>query len=506
MIEPRRRQRWKPQLLVMLVLFIGAAVAGVLLLPGDAERVAMLERDGSNERALKLLEQRFAAGDRSQRTLYQLEQLYAHFGQLPKARTMLERLAAARPGDLVLQRRLVTFYRETQDTEAYLSSLSRLLTRRYSEPVCRELVSGLRLIGHFARERDAIERCRHKGYRRIEDIVRLAELEAANGNLRQATTLLRKVDEVGHLEGDRERLTLLALLSEGGEPREIVERVLHWIAPASGGHVDDRFALLALDLLGRRQAFTPAMEIARKAGKPGDAISLGVAHLLLDQDQTNAARAYLRGWLEQADHGDRALAEKAIRLALDAEDPSLAFEMATRTGLSRFHQPQLVALAEALAATGKRAEFDTVRLEIASETITAHPLLGAMIEFNRGATSSSRELLDTVSADALGRWRLALWARLMRDSGEAQAADTKLRSLGVVTASLPDDKPRILQRRTRRISLRLAGGAKRSHAVKLTQGKRGKAANVKNSAYRSGGAASRPAPVARPLAAVEKRG
>ena len=106
---------FKPHLVVMLVIFAGAAASGLFLLPGDAERVAMLERDGDNIRALELLEKRFTSGDRSQRTLYQLEQLYQHFGKLDKAKLALESLAERRPRDLALQRRLVQFYRDTQD-------------------------------------------------------------------------------------------------------------------------------------------------------------------------------------------------------------------------------------------------------------------------------------------------------------------------------------------------------------------------------------------------------
>lgn len=530
MIDRRSRRLLKPHLIVMLILFAGAAIAGVLLLPGDAERIAMLERDGSNERALKLLEQSFAAGDRSQRTLYQLEHLYAHFGDLAKSRAMLELLVAARPRDLELQRRAVRFYRDTHDTEAYLAGLSRLLTRRYSEAVCRELIAQLRLVGQFAREREAIERCRLKGYRRIDDIVRLAELEAANGDTRQAVTILRKVDDVGRLDSEHSRLTLLSLLADGGEPGEIVERVLQWVSPAAGGPPDARFALVALDLLARQRAHDAAMEVARKAGRPGDAVSLAVAGLLLDQNQAAAARAYLRGWRERADPADIALAERAIRFSLDAEDTALALELAERAGLDRLGQPSLVALAEALAASGRRPEFETVRREIASDTIAAHPLLAAMGEFDRGATASGRDILDRVATDALEPWRLALWARLMRDSGEAAAADQRLRSLGVVTAALPDEPPRVLRRRTRRVSIlapvadrtrprhkialarvaqmkRVAQITRAAQITRLAQGKRLKhAASIKHSQNRPGGAIARPAPVARPFGANDKRG
>lgn len=456
----------KPQLLVMLVLFAGAAAAGALLLPGDAERVAMLERDGSYERALRLLEQRYAAGDRSQRTLYKLEHLHAHFGNLPKARAVLEQLAAARPNDLVLQRRLVKFYRDTQDTDAYLSSLSRLASRRYSEPICRELVAGLRLIGQYAREREAIERCRLKGYRNIDDIVRLAELEAASGDTRQASLLLRKVDDIGRLKGDVARMTLAALLVESGQQREARERAAVWIGSGSTPGYDERFGTALVAMLAGRRAYDTAIDIASKASRPGDGMSLQIARLLLNQQQTNAARAHLREWFEHANSGDTRTMRHAIEIALDAEDAGLAFTLAERTGFARLRQTDLAAVAEALAAAGRREEFAILRTEVAAETIAAHPLLAAVVEFERGETQRGRELLDSVSADALDEWRLALWARLMRDNGEGEAADAKLRSFGVATASLPTLEGQRTRRTTRQI---LSRRMKLDVAVKIGQ-------------------------------------
>ncbi len=506
----------RPQLLVMMALFLGAAVAGVLLLPGDAERVAMLERDGSNERALQILEARHAGGDRSQRTLYQLEKLHAHFGNLPRAREMLEQLAAARPRDHVLQRRLVDFYRSTQDSEAYLSALSRFVSRRYSEAACRELISGLRLIGHFAREREAIERCRLKGYRRVDDIVRLAELEAASGNTRQAANLLRKVDDLERLTGDRERLTLAQLLVASGERADAVRRGVRWVKAADA----QPFAASLLAALTRRGGSDVALDIARQAGRLGDGVSLSVAEIMLERDQTSAAQAYLRGWLQHAALVDRDLTERFIAVALDAEDPDLALTAARSYGIERISEPQLVAMAEALGALGKRDAFESVKTVLSANAIVAHPLLAAMVELNRGASQSSRDMLSKVSADALDRWRLALWARLMRDTGNQQVVDTKLRELGVTTAALP----RIERRRTRR-AVRLAADLRKvaearkaaaieqrteavlvqkrprkPHILRLAQMKRVKSVRVRHSSHRPGGLAGRPPPISRPLA------
>lgn len=423
--------RWfivlKPHLLVMLVLFAGATVAGAMLLPGDAERVAMLERDGDNARALVLLERRFSGGDRSQRTLYQLEQLYQHFGKLPQARRMLELLAQSRPRDLVLQRRLVRFYRETQDGDAYLAGLSRLVTRKYSEPVCRELIAQLRLGGHYSREREAIERCRLKGYRREDDILRLAELEAVSGDKSKALGLLRNVDDVKGLTRQRERFILTSLLLDAGANSEVAKRATQWISSTR----NEPFALALMQFLSQKRAQDVAMEIASSAGTPGDAISLSVAELMLDRDQTSAARAYLRGWIERSEVQDPDLAERFIRLALDAEDPEVALLAARRTGLQRIPEPALVAVAEALGAVGRRDEFEIVRAALSADTIVAHPLLSAMVELNKGETQATRQLLDTVSSEALDTWRLALWARLMRETGDGAAAEAKLRAMGI---------------------------------------------------------------------------
>lgn len=429
MIETSKRITpllFKPHLVLMMLIFAAAAAAGAMLLPGDAERVAMLERDGDNKRALALLEQRFASGDRSQRTLFQLEQLYQHFGQLPKARAMLELLARSRPRDHVLQRRLVKFYRDTQDGDAYLSGLSRLIAHRYSEPACRELIAQLRLIGQYARERDAIERCRIKGYRRGSDIIRLAELEAANGNKPRALSLLRNVDDVKGLASPRERLMLTSLLLDSGGSDEVADRGTRWVASQDSAAFTDTL----ISFLGQRKAHDAAIRIASQAGRPGDGLSLAVAELMLDRDQTSAARAYLRGWIERAELKSETLATRFIAASLDAEDPEVALLAARRFGMNQLPEKSLVEIAEALGATGRRDEFETVRMALSADTLVAHPLLSAMVELNKGATSTTQSILEGVSSDALETWRLALWARLMRETGKGAVADAKLRALG----------------------------------------------------------------------------
>ncbi len=511
----------RPHLVLMLVLFVGAAIAGFVLLPGDAERVAMLERDGNNVRAQELLERRYAKGDRSQRTLYQLEQLYQHFGDLPKARQMLELLAAGRPNDIVLQRRLVRFYRDTQDGEAYLAKLSRLVSRKYSEPVCRELIAQLRLVGQYTREREAIERCRLKGYRREGDIVRLAQLEAVSGDNKKALALLRNVDDVKGIATQRERLMLTSLLIDAGEDQEVARRAGQWLKHDP----EERFSIALMEFLSERQEQEVAMQIARDLGKPGDGLSLSVAELMIDRDQISAARAYLRGWVERAELTDTSLASRVISTALDAEDPEVALLAAQRVGMTNVAETDLVRIAEALGATGRRAEFETVRVALSSDTLVAHPLLSAMVELNKGSADATRELLDKVPSDALDTWRLALWARLMRETGKAAVADARLRELGVTTAMPPvRAKKRVRARQLARTIERRQNRVAGQHASatgdvpRVTQSRTSRSARaqrikrlrkleiVRRAKFKQDNRSiERPKPIVRPLALNEKK-
>ena len=113
----------RAHIFVMTLLFTAATVVGYLLLPGDAERIAMLERDGKTVEARQMLEQKFLTGDRRQRTLFLLEGLYEQAGNLPKAGQTLELLAEQRPRDAAVQRQLGQFYKLTHDEPAYIKTL-----------------------------------------------------------------------------------------------------------------------------------------------------------------------------------------------------------------------------------------------------------------------------------------------------------------------------------------------------------------------------------------------
>jgi len=424
--------RWSalivPHRIVMAVLVAGGLLVGWLLLPGERERIAALERDGQYRQALELLEGRYARGDRSQRTLFQLQGFYEHFGDLEKSRSMLEMLVALRPRDEHVRRRLAQFYKSTQDEVSYVSALVQELAITYSEPACRELIGIFRRNGDYEREQAYLKSCTDRGYRRPEDIVRLAHLVAADGDTTLSADLLIRVDDRRRLSSERDRLVLFATLIEANRAEEAQKRGIRWLNAAK----DDGLALALVETLMRENRHSLALELVRQISKPGDSISLAAAEIMLDRGEELPARSYLRGWLTQSQFKSVSTVSRFIVAALDAADPDLAFIGAKRFGLSRIPQIDMASLAEALATTRRTAEFAEVRAAIVPKTIEENPLLSAAIDVSNGALEPARKQLERIPPDDLDEWRLALWAQLMEQTGKSEAT-TALRSAGVVT-------------------------------------------------------------------------
>lgn len=438
---------FRPHLAIMSVVFLGALAIGYLVLPGQNERIAALQRDGKNREALHLLEQLFKQGDRSQRTLFQLQHLYEHFGDLEMARRTLEMLAGARPRDLQVQRQLAQFYKLTQNEAGYVAALKRQLDARYSEPACKELIGIHRRNGRFAEEQAALSDCRQRGYRRTDDVIRLAYLVAADGQIAEASSILRSVDDRRRLKVDRDRLMFFTALVEAGQAVEAQKRALRWLKASR----DDALVLLLIDHLAKDGKYELAIDLARQVGAPGDGVSLAVGELLLDQEQSLAARSYLKGWMDIAKIRDVEIAQRFVAAALDAEDPELAFRGAASFGLAKIGQGELVQLAEALSAVGRTADFQSVREAINPATLQDNPLLAAAVELDRGAPEPARELLSRVQVDTLDEWRLALWARLMETAGRRTPALPQPAPVaaGAVPRSVPQAAAPRFQRRYR---------------------------------------------------------
>lgn len=436
--------------LIMGVLFLGALWLGALLLPGQAERVAMLERDGLEREALQILESEFANGDRSQRTLFQLTRFYDRQGNVGKARQVRELLAEQRPRDVAVLSDLADFLKQVEDMPAYTAMLSRLIDLKYSEAACRDLVGTYRIRGEFSEELAALEKCRQKGYRRPEDMVRLAQLVATDGDAQQASLLLRGVDDLKRLKTVRERLQLFAVLLDADQTREALRRGVRW----SKGARDDGFTLTLIEMLLRANKQDVAIELARDVSVAGDSISLSVAEIMLDKGQPVAAQAYLRGWLDKARFGDQGVAVRFVEASLAADDAETAFKGARKSGFDKLPETTLVALAEALAAIGRRDELEEVSRALSPDAVARSSVLtlaGATAGGAEAAAGATAGEPTARSYDPLAGWRRQLWARLDAENGKSAAGEIQGKRGGTEKANPTVARAKKILRENRKV-------------------------------------------------------
>ena len=420
----------RPDRLIMVVVFACSIAAGWAMLPGENERVAMLERDGHSREALTILEQQVAGGDRRYRTLHQILALYESEGNIAKARTILETMSIERPRDPALKRRLAQFYRNNQNDAGYIKALQDLIDIRYSESACRELIARLRFIGESAAEQTALQNCRVKGYRRADDLSRLAELVAADGDIAQATSLLKSIDDLKRLKDLRQRFQLLSLLSEQDQPRDAERRALRWIRSAH----DDATAVSIIDHLARTKYPETAYEVAKDTGVPGDGISLTIAERLIEKTQSGAALLYLRGWIERAKTVDAETAIRFVDAALGVGDPQLAVKGARQFGYVLLPHLTLVKLATSLEQSGAQVEANEVRTSItagaplAVEHVAPQTADSAAQSIdgpeNTGNTTDATpsHIRSVVLVDPLDGWRRGLFASMSVDAQKRMQA------------------------------------------------------------------------------------
>jgi hypothetical protein len=404
--------------IMLAILFAGALVVGWAVLPGEDERIEALERDGQTSRALALLENRFNRGDRKQRTLVTLRRFYDYYGDTEKSLQMLVLLVAQRPRDIFLQRQLAQLYRQAEDEPGQIQALKAQLAIRYSEPVCQRLIGLQRRASDFAAEQATLIDCRNNGYRRPEELERLAFLYAADGNLAETAQILKAVDDRRWLRGTRERLMLFDAMLSTNAPNDALRRGVRWYK----GQPDSDFALEMITKLVATERNDLALQMAREVGTPGDPVSLAAGEILVDQVQYEAAHLFLKGWLAQARDMTMETATRFMVAAVDAEAPLLALQGVEQYGLTRFRPNDLTAMAEALAISGQTAALDKIRPQLTPESIAASGLLSAAIDIREGRLEIARATLTNLPLDPTDDRRVTYKSQLIAIVGRGATA------------------------------------------------------------------------------------
>jgi len=414
---------FKPYHGVLLAVFAVALGSGWSMLPGESERIAMLERDGHSREALEILENDYESGDRGTRSLRQMLALYEDQGNVAKAREILETLVTQRPRDAALRDRLSKFYRGIGEPSSRIAALRSQIGVRYTEAACRELIAAERLAGNTVAEAEAIQECRQKNYRRADDLSRLAMLSAASGDPALASQIMRSIDDVRRLKEPSERYQFLSLLLDQGQPKEASRRAVRWIRSSK----DQTQAVGLIDVLAKSKYPEAALEVAKDAGSAGDHISLTVAERLLEQAQPQAAQLYLRGWLENAQFESEEVISRFVEAALLAQDHATALAGAKKYGLAKLPLDTSRDLVRALRTAGLSKEADELSAAglRTEEYGPPNPIFEAA-GADKSSTSPEIQARPAAAipeqADPLLGWRRALSGQMSEDATHRSAA------------------------------------------------------------------------------------
>jgi hypothetical protein len=219
---------WR-HVLLMLVLVAGALAAGLAMVPGSREQWTMLVRDGRNEAALRLLDARYQAGERAPDAMLQFYRLLMAAADVPRATHVIERLAAARPGDVETLTLLARHYADTQDRDGEIGALERLYALAPSPRTARELLSLYRLAGDFGHEQDMLRRLLANKMIAANDAERYGLMRAAQGDLQGARAALGRFDEIANPERFLGRLALFEVLVRLGETETALAKAVAWM-------------------------------------------------------------------------------------------------------------------------------------------------------------------------------------------------------------------------------------------------------------------------------------
>lgn len=333
-----------PRYAFLAVLSIGALTAAVNLVPGDFERLAMLERDGRHEQALVELEALYASGRRDPQLVLRLYNLNIRFGRVDEAQAVLEEYGRLRPNDIEAQIGLIRFYQSNQLEGHYVRALRSLQERTRSRELLVELLGFFRMTGRFREEEELLESTARANRAGPSELERLGLLAAARGDLQRAAVALRRAD--GRLDGQSRaaRIGLFRVLMELKETNEAHQRCLAWLRSW-------RDPELAIELMG---AFSEAgrrdlaVDIGARFGGAGSEVTLTTAELLNEQGKHAEALQRLReyqaaGLPEDTDH-----AQRFVSVAASSGDPEMALRAARLVGLRRLEGSVILDLLDAI--------------------------------------------------------------------------------------------------------------------------------------------------------------
>lgn len=219
---------------IVALAFIVAAI-GLALRPGEAERAAILVRDGRMVDALAEVVRQGVRSSSDQRTVLTHIQLLRGVGDFEGALQQLEDYASSTPDSLAAQLALLEAHQELGRTSRVQSVAERIFERWRRPEAFLVLLRHHRQDGNVGGELDLLRKAAFVGIAQIPDIERLALIEAAGDHKSVAMQHLIDVDATRTGLTFAGRLTLLHMLIEAGRIGEAERRARRWVMAARAG-------------------------------------------------------------------------------------------------------------------------------------------------------------------------------------------------------------------------------------------------------------------------------
>ena len=409
------RRRWNRRGITMrlpvvaLLISATAICVGFLVIPRPLEQITMLVRDGLFEEAVAKADAFSGSDDVRPAVLMQAFLLNERYGDRRRARTVLRAYLELRPTDVAAWRLAVRAYENSQQLDSMLKALERVVTLTGDPKATDKLVRLYRLYGRFEDELRVLVALGTQSLGQ-EHLARLAELLLGRGQVQEATTILRQVDDRAKLEAQNVRLLLFHALLRQRHVDEAARRAGRWLGRKPDAYLHAVFVRYLL----RAGADAAAIRLASHAqGMADPAVLSSLVYMLSSEDRHDILHRLISPWLSLADRMTEEVLNRHLRNVVNV---ALEFGMEREVFLHLFRtlvrddRPLVQAsLIDAVYDNLGYAAIVPFRAGITAAMLAARPLLGARLLLVEGNRPAARHFLLQAELRSLSRQRRRDW-------------------------------------------------------------------------------------------------
>ncbi len=386
------------------IIFVGLLIVGLsgsLLLVAREPELALIDlRDKEFDRALGRYEQRLASGDVSVSVVIPLCQLYLQFGKIDAAVTLMERFVRDNPSNLDAERQLARYYQMSQRAEDYLRVMEHLVTLdpNPSEATLRELSDIYNFRGDLPRQILTLQNLIRRYPKEPHDLLDLANLQAAHGQLAEAAGTLEKLQAA---QPDSTPLDtfhfLLSVLLDSGQSEEADRRAHQWLVHHPDPDTAAGFASL-MSGKGQKGKALVLLEAYEPSADTNQAVLMELTQLEGSSGQQDRALKRLDR-LFAANRLPDGVLEPYLDLLLSSHQVSTALDVTAHRDIRALPPWLLSNLADAAASSARRDVADYLTSSLGEAYLSGQPLLAARVAIARDDRRTAVRLLATLALE-----------------------------------------------------------------------------------------------------------